>query len=65
MKKALLLIVAALVAATLLGRWMAADSGYLLVIRDHWRLESTARGWRRKRRWWEIGLGPRKSGSSP
>ncbi|MBF1801112.1 heme biosynthesis HemY N-terminal domain-containing protein [Alloalcanivorax profundimaris] len=41
MKKALLLIVAALVAATLLGRWMAADSGYLLVIRDHWRLEST------------------------
>ncbi|MCU5788375.1 hemY protein, partial [Alcanivorax marinus] len=41
MKKALLLIVAALVAATLLGRWMAADSGYVLVIRDQWRLEST------------------------
>src|SRR5699024_9873647 len=41
MKKALLLIVMALVAATLLGRWMAADSGYLLVIRDQWRLEST------------------------
>ncbi|MFP1682243.1 heme biosynthesis HemY N-terminal domain-containing protein [Alloalcanivorax sp. C16-1] len=41
MKKALLLIVAVLVAATLLGRWMAADSGYVLVIRDQWRLEST------------------------
>lgn len=41
MKKALLLIVVALVAATLLGRWMAADSGYVLVIRDQWRLEST------------------------
>ena len=41
MKKALLLIVVVLLAATFLGRWMAADSGYLLVIRDQWRLEST------------------------
>lgn len=41
MKKALLLIVVALLVATFLGRWMAADSGYVLVIRDHWRLETT------------------------
>ena len=41
MKKALLVLVAVLLVATALGRWMAADSGYLLVIRDHWRLETT------------------------
>lgn len=41
MKKAVLLVVLVLVAATLLGRWMAADSGYVLVIRDNWEMEST------------------------
>ncbi len=41
MKKVVLLIVVVLVAATLLGRWMAADSGYLLVIRDNWEMETT------------------------
>lgn len=41
MKKSLLLIVVILLAATFLGRWMAADSGYLLVVRDQWQLEST------------------------
>src|SRR5699024_69872 len=41
MKKAVLLIIVVLVAATLLGRWMAADSGYVLVIRDNWEMETT------------------------
>lgn len=41
MKKVVLLVIVALVAATLLGRWMAADSGYLLVIRDNWEMETT------------------------
>lgn len=41
MKKALVLILVALVAATLLGRWMAADSGYVLAIRGNWVMDTT------------------------
>ena len=41
MKKIALLIVIALVAALALGRWMAADSGYVLVIRDDFSMDTT------------------------
>ena len=41
MKKVALLIVIALVAALALGRWMAADSGYVLVIRDDFSMDTT------------------------
>ncbi len=41
MKKVALLIVIALVAALALGRWMASDSGYVLVIRDDFSLDTT------------------------
>lgn len=41
MKKAVLLAVVVLVAATLLGRWMATDSGYVMVIRDNWEMDTT------------------------
>jgi len=41
MKKVALLIVIALVAALALGRWVAADSGYVLVIRDDFSLDTT------------------------
>lgn len=41
MKRALLLLVLALLAAALLAAWMLQDPGYLVVIRDNWRLEMT------------------------
>lgn len=41
MKKVALLVIAALVAALVLGRWMAADSGYVLVIRDDFSMDTT------------------------
>lgn len=41
MKKAVLLAVVVLVAATFLGRWMATDSGYVMVIRDNWEMDTT------------------------
>lgn len=41
MKRLVLLVVVALVAALALGRWMAADSGYVLVIRDSWQVDTT------------------------
>ena len=41
MKRIVLLIVVALLAAIVLGRWMAADSGYVLVIRDNLQMDMT------------------------
>ena len=41
MKKLVLLIIIALVAALALGRWMAADSGYVLIIRDTMSVDTT------------------------
>ncbi|WP_290523963.1 heme biosynthesis HemY N-terminal domain-containing protein [Alcanivorax sp.] len=41
MKKVILLVIVALVAALVLGRWMAADSGYVLVIRDDFSMDTT------------------------
>ena len=41
MKKILLLLVLALIAAAALGRWMAADSGYLLLVRGNWEMDTT------------------------
>ena len=41
MKKVVLLIIIALVAALALGRWMAADSGYVLIIRDSVSVDTT------------------------
>ena len=41
MKKVVLLVVAALIAALVMGRWMAADSGYVLVIRDDFSMDTT------------------------
>ncbi|KGD63515.1 hemY protein [Alcanivorax nanhaiticus] len=41
MKKVVLLVVIALIAALVLGRWMAADSGYVLVIRDDFSMDTT------------------------
>lgn len=41
MKKVVLLVVAALIAALVMGRWMAADSGYVLIIRDDFSMDTT------------------------
>ncbi len=41
MKKVVLLVIVALIAALVLGRWMAADSGYVLVIRDDFSMDTT------------------------
>lgn len=41
MKKVALLVIVALVFALMLGRWMAVDSGYVLVIRDDFSLDTT------------------------
>ncbi|EKF75455.1 hemY protein [Alcanivorax hongdengensis A-11-3] len=41
MKRIVLLIVVVLLAALALGRWMAADSGYVLIIRDDLQVDMT------------------------